>query len=226
MSQLDNRARTTAAGQATPPARARLDDVRGAARFALVCVELVLVLFVIWRYQLESRTFFDVMALGSAGFVVHALAPGSVSAPVLRCAFARGHRARLRRCRWRVAGLLGLLLIGICHLPLRLAFRISLLALTAAVFALFRSELVHGPWSGRDLAILGSMFMSGSRCTCTRSNTTKSGKPGTDARVLFHGSQCVLPAVSVVDYLSFRRNYYDRDAASIYATGTKWIVGD
>ncbi len=225
MSQLDNRARTTAAGQATPPAAHGWTDIGGAARFALVCVELVLVLFVIWRYQLESRTFFDVMALGSAGFVVHALLPVpyrlpffvalSLAAIVLVFGVADGG--------WLV--LLGLILIGICHLPLRLAFRISLLALTAAVFALFRSELVHGPWSVAIWPILGSMFMF--RLALYLHALEHDEKRPSLAQTLayfFMVPNVCFPLYPVVDYLSFRRNYYDRDAATIYATGTKWIV--
>src|ERR1700674_5174161 len=50
--------------------RTRAQD---AMRLAMVCVQLGLVLLVICQYQLESRTFFNVMALGFAGFVVHAL---------------------------------------------------------------------------------------------------------------------------------------------------------
>jgi hypothetical protein len=44
---------------------------------AAVVVQLALALVVIWRFQLESRTFFNVMALVSAGFVVHAPLPSS-----------------------------------------------------------------------------------------------------------------------------------------------------
>ncbi|HRD91192.1 MAG TPA: hypothetical protein PK752_23485, partial [Accumulibacter sp.] len=125
----------------------------------LVCVELALMLLVISRYQLESRTFFNVMALGCGGFVIHALLPMqyrlgffvglSLAAIVVAFGLADG--------AWLIA--LGLVLIGICHLPLRLAGRVGLLLLTASLFALFRAEIVHGPWSVAIWPILGSMFM-------------------------------------------------------------------
>jgi hypothetical protein len=50
-------------------------DASSLWRLALVVAQLGLVMLVVWRYQLESRTFFNVLALGCAGFCVHALLP-------------------------------------------------------------------------------------------------------------------------------------------------------
>src|SRR5262245_2192169 len=116
-------------------------------RLALVGIQLALILLVIWRYQLESRTFFNVMALGCVGFMVHAFLPAqyrlgffaalSLGGIVLAFGPADGG--------WLI--LLGLGLIGICHLPVRMVLRVGLLLLTGGLFGLFRAELMHGPWS-------------------------------------------------------------------------------
>src|SRR6266702_1279772 len=50
-------------------------QVRDIGTIALVSFQLVLVLLVIQLFQLESRTFFHVMMLGTVGFVIHALLP-------------------------------------------------------------------------------------------------------------------------------------------------------
>lgn len=191
----------------------------------LVCTELMLVLAITWRYQLESRTFFHVMALGCVGFVVHALLPLryrlgffvalSLGAIVLAFGVADGG--------WLI--LLGLVLIGICHLPLRLAMRVGLLLLTAGLFAMFRAELIHGPWSVAIWPILGSMFMF--RLALYLHALEHEEKRPTPTRTLayfFMLPNVCFPLFPVVDYLSFRRNYYDRDALAIYETGVKWIV--
>src|SRR5688572_4667701 len=54
--------------------RPRLDGFK-ALRFAVLYLQLALVLLVVQQYQLESRTFFHVMVLGAIGFAVHALLP-------------------------------------------------------------------------------------------------------------------------------------------------------
>src|SRR5688572_20487290 len=63
----------------TPPttmlARAHALPHRDLRSIAIVAAQLVLVLLVVQQFQLESRTFFHLMLLASAGFVVHALLP-------------------------------------------------------------------------------------------------------------------------------------------------------
>ncbi len=194
-------------------------------RLALVCVELALILLVIYRYELESRTFFHVMALGFGGFVIHALLPlrrrlgffVALSLAAILVAFGVADGA------WLI--LLGLVLIGICHLPLRLALRVVLLALTAGLFALFRAELIDGPWSVAIWPILGSMFMF--RLALYLHALEHDEKQPTATRTLayfFMLPNVCFPLFPVVDYLSFRRNYYDRAPDPIYETGIKWIV--
>lgn len=191
----------------------------------LVCAELVLVLAITWRYQLETRTFFHVMALVCTGFVVHALLPLryrlgafvalSLGAIVVAFGVADGV--------WLI--LLGLVLIGICHLPLRLALRVGLSLMTAGLFAMFRAELIPGPWSVAIWPILGSMFMF--RLALYLHALEHEEKRPTPTRTLayfFMLPNVCFPLFPVVDYLSFRRNYYDRDAIAIYETGIKWIV--
>ena len=101
-----------------------------------VAAHLALVLLVVQRYQLESRTFFNVLALTFGGFTVHALLPlhhrlsffAALSMATVLVAFGWFDGLGLL--------LLGLLLIGICHLPLRFSLRVILLLATAGVYAL------------------------------------------------------------------------------------------
>ena len=59
------------------PASAAGVGIRRAELLTVVTIslQLALVLLVVREYQLESRTFFNVMVLGAVGFVSHALLP-------------------------------------------------------------------------------------------------------------------------------------------------------
>jgi hypothetical protein len=87
------------------------------------------------------------------------------------------------------------------------------------------AEIVQGPWSVAIWPILGSMFMF--RLALYLHALEHDEKRPTVARTLayfFMLPNVCFPLFPVVDYLSFRRNYYDHDAVSIYETGIKWIV--
>lgn len=216
-----NPAASATAGRAAGAAPARLQ----AAGLALVGLELAAVLAVVWQYQLESRTFFDVMLLASGGFVVHALLPQAwrlgffvaLSFAAVVVAFGAADAA------WLIG--FGLVLIGICHLPLAMRWRVVLLLACGGLFALFRSEVVRGPWGSAIWPILGSMFMF--RIALYLHALAHEETRPTPARTLayfFMLPNVCFPLYPVVDYLGFRRNYYDRDAGLIYETGVKWIV--
>src|SRR5439155_25236346 len=126
------------------PEEQRLQNL---VRLSLIAGQLALALIVIYRFQLESRTFFQIMLLATGGFVVHSLLPLEYRLPF----YVSLSIASILLALGLVDGLsvigLGLLMIGICHLPVRLAWRTALLASTAAVFALWRLELMPAPWA-------------------------------------------------------------------------------
>jgi hypothetical protein len=199
--------------------------LRGLGTIALVTGQLVLVLVVISEFQLESRTFFHVMLLGTAGFVVHSLLPLRYRLPF----FVLLSLAAIGIAFGPVDGLflvlLGLVLIGICHLPVRMAARVSLLIATGSLFAVFRMELLPAPWSVAIWPILASMFMF--RLALYLYALKHDKRRPTPARTLayfFMLPNVCFPLYPVVDYSAFGRTYYDRGASGIYATGIKWIV--
>jgi hypothetical protein len=114
----------------------RIYSSETAARGDWVAAQMALVLLVVRCYQLESRTFFNVLAFTFGGFLVHALLPLRHRLPFFA---ALSMTTVLVAFGW-FDGLgllvLGLLLIGICHLPLSLGLRASLLLATAGMFAL------------------------------------------------------------------------------------------
>ena len=199
--------------------------VRDLGAIAVISMQLALTLLVLQQFQLESRTFFDVMLLGTAGFVIHAVLPLqyrlsfftflSLSAVVVAFGPLDG---------LSLIGL-GLVLIGICHLPLRMAHRIGLLLAAGGLFALWRVELLPGPWSVAIWPILASMFMFRlALYLYALKHDEKRPTPGWTLAYFFMLPNVCFPLYPVIDYSTFTRTYYDREASQIYETGMRWIV--
>src|SRR5262245_38459031 len=113
---------------------------------ALVSAQLAMVLLVVNQFQLESRTFFSVMLLGAVGFVVHALLPVQYRLPFFAALSLAGILVALGPLDGIFLVVLGLVLIGICHLPVRLGLRVVLLFATGILFAIWRIGLLPTPW--------------------------------------------------------------------------------
>ena len=131
----------------------------GAAQFLIILAQLGLLMLVLRQFQIESAAFLRLSLLAFAGFAVHALLPLRYRLPfflVLSLAgiglvLGIGHGA------WLLG--IGLVLIGICHLPFAFGARIALLVAVAAVLVAQRASLLPAPWSEAIWPILGSMFM-------------------------------------------------------------------
>lgn len=200
-------------------------DTNSLIGFAVVCMQLTAVMAVIYQYQLESRTLFHVLALGFGGFAIHAFLPlvyrpaffAALSIAAIFVALGPSDGAYLI--------LLGLLLIGIAHLPLRLGIRIGLLVLTGGAFAVFRTGIATGPWSMAIWPILGSMFMF-RMALYLHALATSNTKPtlATTLSYFFMLPNVCFPLYPVIDYTTYRNTYFDREALEIYRTGVKWIA--
>jgi hypothetical protein len=199
--------------------------LRNLGIISLVTAQLGLALLVIHQFQLESRTFFHVMLLGGAGFVVHSLLPLRYRLPCFVLLSLSAIVVALGPVDGFFLVLLGLVLIGICHLRLRMPLRVFLLLATGALFAAWRMELLPAPWAVAIWPILASMFMFRLALYLHALNHDK--RRPTPARTLayfFMLPNVCFPLYPVVDYATFGRTYYDRDPSGIYATGIKWIV--
>jgi D-alanyl-lipoteichoic acid acyltransferase DltB (MBOAT superfamily) len=195
------------------------------ARLLPVLVQLVLVLLLIQQYQIESRTFFQISVLTVAGFVVHSLLPLAYRLPffVALSVAGIGIAFGLLDGAWLLA--FGLVLIGICHLPIAFAYRIALLLGVGGLFALWRAEVLPGLWSVSIWPILASMFMF--RLALYLHALRHDPEPPRLTRTLayfFMLPNVCFPLFPVVDYGTFSRTYYDREESEIYERGADWIV--
>ncbi|MEQ8662485.1 MAG: GDSL-type esterase/lipase family protein [Gammaproteobacteria bacterium] len=194
-------------------------------QFAVIGVQLALVMLLLRQFQIESAAFLRLAALAFAGFAVHAFLPLrhrlpffvalSVGSIFLVMGWANG--------AWLVA--ISLLLIGICHLPASFNVRIGLLLVTGSILIAQRAGALAAPWSPAIWPILGSIFMF--RLLVYVYDLKHEKSAGTWAQRLgyfFMLPNACFPLFPVIDYKTFRTHYFDDDAYRTYQVGVDWIV--
>lgn len=193
--------------------------------FAALLLQLALLALVIRQFNVESEAFYRVSVLAFAGFVVHSALPLRFRMPFFL--------ALSLAAIWLVFGLasgltlvgLGLLLVGICHLPVSIRARVALLLAVGGGLALLRAQIVASPIPMAVWPILGSMFMFRLAVYLYDVRTEKA--PLSFSKTLsyfFLLPNVCFPLFPVVDYKTFRRTYYNEDAVQIYRKGVRWIV--
>jgi D-alanyl-lipoteichoic acid acyltransferase DltB (MBOAT superfamily) len=192
---------------------------------AVIAVQLVAVLLLLRQYQIENTGFRVLAQFAFAGFFIHALLPLSYRLPffVLLSLVGTGLLMGTANLGWML--LIGITLIGICHLPVPVIARAALLVLVTAVLALQRAGVLPVPWSEAIWPILGSMFMF--RLIIYFHDLSHSKAEPSAARTMAYFymlPNASFPLFPVVDYQAFSRNYYDADAYRIYQTGVDWMV--
>ena len=207
------------------PERATGLDVAAVRGVLATGIQLGLVLLVAWEFQLETRTFFNVLVLSALAFPIHAALPlrwrlpffVSLSVTAIGWVFGPAQGTLLIGT--------GLLLIGICHLPIRWSMRIGLLVATAGALAAARAGAVPSPIGAMVWPILASMFMF--RLALYVHALRHESRTPTAAGTLayfFMLPNLAFPLFPVIDYATFTRTHYDSEAAGIYRTGLHWIV--
>jgi len=153
-----------AARTSTPELGERLRSLVGErglerARLALILLQLGLLALVIRQFQIESSAFLRVALLAFGGFLVHYFLPSAYRLPFFSFLSLFGIVVVMGAGNAAALVLMGLVLIGICHLRVPFGARVGLLLVTGVVLATLRLEVFPVPWSSAVWPILGSMFM-------------------------------------------------------------------
>ncbi|HXV13923.1 MAG TPA: SGNH/GDSL hydrolase family protein [Candidatus Krumholzibacteria bacterium] len=194
------------------------------ARFGMVAAQLALLTLVVRTFDIESGAFFRVMVIASIGFVVHHLAPSRLRLPLFVLISVAGIVTVLGPANAAQIVGLGLLLIGIAHLPVRFSARVALILALGGLLAAARVGVVRAPLSTAIWPIFGAMFMF--RMIVYLYDLKNRAAPFGPWRALayfFMLPNVCFPLFPVVDYKSFCRTYYDDEDVSIYQTGVEWI---
>ncbi|MGV3710749.1 MAG: SGNH/GDSL hydrolase family protein [Gemmatimonas sp.] len=203
------------------PVRSREETLR----IAGVVVQVALALLVMRAFHLESRTFFGVALIAGFGFLPHALLPLSWRMPtfVLLSFACLVYVVGVLNTAWIVGA--GVLLVGICHLPIKLIARVALLLLVAAALTASRMGVLPAPWGAGVWAVFGAIFMF-RLALYLHAVAYEPVKPTPlqAAAYFLMLPNPVFPLFPVVDYNTFIRTHYSTPAVDTYQTGVAWIA--
>jgi hypothetical protein len=196
-----------------------------AVQFLVIAAQLLLLLLVVRQFAIENKAFLRMLLLACGGFAVHAFLPLRYRLPFFVVLSLAGIGVVLGPdgAAWLVG--IGLVLIGVCHLPISTAARVALLLALGAGLATLRAEWIEVPWPQAVWPILGSMFMF--RLIVYVYDLAHDKAPISVSRTLayfFLLPNVCFPLFPVVDYKTFRRSYYEGEAYRIYQVGVDWIL--
>ena len=196
-------------------------------KFIAVTLQLGLLLWILDMYAIEERSGLsqDLMYLIFGGFVVHAWLPMKWRMPfffgltvaAMVIVFQPIYAA------WLVGISLGL--IGLVHLPVPKWLRLSIIVGVGAVLTAMRAEWITTSWSGVIITVLGSMFMF--RLVLyiyDVGNEKKKANLWERLCYFFMLPNVIFPFYPIVDYITYRRTYYNKDAYTIYQKGVLWML--
>src|SRR5579875_221045 len=195
--------------------------VHNLGTFTLILFELVLILWVVYLFEIEPRRhFLAVLCLAIGGFAIHAWLPRRWRAAFFVLLSLTGILIVLG---WdnsiRLFGI-GSGLLVLCHLPLPLLWRVLLLIVAGIYLAALRTEYPQPFW-----AILGSMFMF--RLPVYLYEVGRAGEKPPLMHLLayfFPLPNVCFTLFPVLDFQTFRDTYYNDKEYTIYQTGVASLV--
>jgi len=213
-----------------------------AGRIVTIAVQLGVLILTLRTFNLLNEAFFNVFYLILFGFLIHAFLPLRLRLPFFTLLSLASIYVILGLLTgtWLIA--LGLVLIGVCNLPVSIRTRVGLLVGIGGLLAAMRLDWNLFPsikplvepffamtrfsqdWSAVIWPILGSMFMF--RLLIYLHDIHYEKGPRDIWRSLsyfFMIPNVCFPLFPVVDYSRFSSDYYNEDAANIYQRGISWI---
>ncbi len=197
----------------------------GIKQYLLVLFQLGMVTLLLRQFHIESAAFLQISLIAFCGFAIHALLPLRHRWSFFLLLSLVGIIVTLGIANGMSLIAIGLTLIGICHLPISFRFRGILILAVVALLVAWRAKWISGPVSDAVWPIFGSMFMF--RLIVYIYELRHDKTPASPVQTLsyfFMLPNVCFPLFPVIDYKTFRRNYYDDDAYRIYQTGIDWMV--
>jgi D-alanyl-lipoteichoic acid acyltransferase DltB (MBOAT superfamily) len=194
-------------------------------RCLFVLGQLALLAVVIRQFQIESSAFLRLFLLAGAGFAVHYFLPSAWRMPFFVGLSLTAILMILGVTTGVTLVAIGMVLIGICHIPIAWRWRIALLLGVAALLAYFRTELIDLPWTHALWPILGSMFMF--RLIVYVYDFRHERTPPdfwSSLGYFFMLPNVCFPLFPVVDYKTFRRQQTAGSLFEVANLGATWII--
>ena len=194
--------------------------------FIAVTLQLGLVMWGLYLFQIESSSgFLRLIPLIFGGFIVNALLPMALRRPffVLLSLAAIYIIFGLVNSLWLIG--IGAALLGLCHLPAPKWLRVTLVVIAGAGLTAMRADWFTTSWSVAILPVLGSMFMFRlALYLYDMDNEKKKATLWERLAYFFMLPNVVFPFYPIVDYILFKRSFYNKDAISIYQKGVLWML--
>lgn len=197
---------------------------RQAAQLVWISAQLAVILLLARAFHIESPAFYNVvLPLAFGGFLIHHWLPR----PHQPIFFAVLSIAGVFLVFGAVPGAwligVGLVLIGLCHLPIAFWWRVSCLAVLGGVLAAMRAAWMPAPWPGAIWPVLGSMFMFRLAMYLYDLKHRGPASPGFVLSYFFLLPNSVFLMFPVIDFQTFRRTHFDRPAVEVYGEGIQWM---
>jgi len=195
------------------------------SNFLTISLQLGVLVLVIQEFKLISPAFYYYVTLATFyGFIIHHLLPLRLRLPFFLAISLVTILLVLGATDGTGIILMGLSLIGACHLPIPFLWRSVLVFLMGAGFAALRLGWYQSPWSNAVWPVLGSMFMF--RLIIYLYDLSHQKEKTNIIQSLsyfFLLPNVAFPLFPVVDYTTFRKKYFDENEFQIYRKGIKWI---
>lgn len=188
--------------------------------FLAIVVQLVCLVIVIWRVELESPIFYQIIApLVLVGFPIHHLLPVAYRRPFFVLLTWLGGFLAFGLVGGLALMSVGLLIAGVLYTSPRWRIvELSFFAVAMAFLRVYESDEFDLIWP-----IMASLFMF--RVIVYMVQTRS--RPGSLTDTLsyfFLLPNLAFPLFPVIDYQTFQKTYYNDDALAIYQTGLQSIL--
>jgi D-alanyl-lipoteichoic acid acyltransferase DltB (MBOAT superfamily) len=188
--------------------------------------QLALLVFVTGWFQIENPAFAQmVVPLAAVGFLLHHILPVTHRLAYFAALSLIGFVLVLgwANAAWLVG--LTLLFVGLCHLPLPWMGRVAALLVAGVLLGVMRAQPALTPFSSAIWPVLGSILMFRLIVYAYDVRNSKERIPlRLSLAYFFMLPNVVFPLFPVVDFATFKRVHYDRDAVGTYQRGIDWMV--
>ncbi len=201
-------------------------DRAAVLQFVAVVAQLLLLVLVIRRYEIENKAFYtSVMLVTFYGFLLHFFLPLPYRLPFFLFISVATILSILGISNglWLLGA--GLALIALAHLPVRMLYRTALLLGVGLLLMAARAELIPSPIPAIVWPVLGSMFMF--RLIVYMYDLQHAKQPVTPWQSLsyfFLLPNVVFLFFPVVDFAAFRRTYFNGPRFAGYQRGLDWML--
>ena len=228
MVQQSNKAESPAASEDAASELPSVPAGPSLLKLGAVAAQYLILSLLILVLRIEGSSFVRITAIAGIGFVFHHFLPMRWRLPFFSLlslvGIGVGFGVPFGQANAAALVGIGLVLIGLAHLPVAFSLRLTLLAVVGIVLIAIRATWVTLPLAPAVWPILGAMFMFRLPVYVYDLKTRSAPFSFWQATAYFFMLPNVcFPLYPIVDYKAFTKTYYNDDPIAIYQKGVQWI---